>query len=371
MSDTPNLVLPLLAAAQAQKHVTHNEALMQLDALVHLAVLSRSLSSPPGSVGEGARYLVPSSASGAFAGKTGQIGWYDDGVWRFLAPKAGWIAYIAAENLLLGYDGSGWLPLQQLTGASALATINPNLLANGNFLVNQRSFAGGALAAGIYGPDRWKAGNSGCTLAIAADGTATLTGGSLEQVIETSYLAPRLCGLANFASQTLSLSCDALTSNLSGQIVVGANAYAFTLPAGTGRRAVTVTLAAADTGNVTLRLTATTAQSFRRLKLEVGADASAFASEGPDAELRRCQRYFCSVEHAIQVPTVGFQTASQAFPAPMRAIPTAVNVAAGSINNLTVVSDAALSSSMTWLQAYATAANGYVLNRVTAYAAEL
>ena len=34
MTDTtPRSGLPLLAAAQAQKHVTHNEALLQLDAL--------------------------------------------------------------------------------------------------------------------------------------------------------------------------------------------------------------------------------------------------------------------------------------------------------------------------------------------------
>ncbi len=35
---TPCLGLPLLAAAQSQKHVTHNEALTTLDALAQLAV---------------------------------------------------------------------------------------------------------------------------------------------------------------------------------------------------------------------------------------------------------------------------------------------------------------------------------------------
>ncbi len=371
MSDTPNLVLPMLAAAQAQKHVTHNEALMQLDALVHLAVLSRTLGSPPGSVMEGTRYLVPFSASGAFAGKSGQIGWYDNGVWRFLAPRAGWIAFVVAESVLVGFDGSAWQPLQQLAGATAPPTINPNLLANGDFLVNQRGFAGGALAAGVYGPDRWKAGSVGCTLTLAADGTATLSGGTLEQVIETGYVAPGLCGLASFASQTLSLSCEALASNLSGQIIAGASSYAFTLSAGAGRRAATVTLAAADAGNLTLRLTATAAQSFRRLKLEVGGGASAFVAERPGSELQRCQRYFAILDHAIQVPTTGFQAASRAFPVPMRAVPSALNVAVGTASNLTVASDAALTSSTAWLQVNATGANGYLTGRVTAYSAEL
>ena len=43
---TPRLGLPLLAAAQAQKHVTHNEALTVLDVLAQIAVKSRSLTLP-------------------------------------------------------------------------------------------------------------------------------------------------------------------------------------------------------------------------------------------------------------------------------------------------------------------------------------
>ena len=34
MSDTPLLGLPLLAAAQAQKHITHNEALLDRKSVV-------------------------------------------------------------------------------------------------------------------------------------------------------------------------------------------------------------------------------------------------------------------------------------------------------------------------------------------------
>jgi len=33
MTVTPNLQLPYIAASQAQKHVTHNEALRMIDAL--------------------------------------------------------------------------------------------------------------------------------------------------------------------------------------------------------------------------------------------------------------------------------------------------------------------------------------------------
>ncbi len=43
---TNHLSLPLIAAAQAQKHVTHNEALLALDSLVQIAVVDRRAAPP-------------------------------------------------------------------------------------------------------------------------------------------------------------------------------------------------------------------------------------------------------------------------------------------------------------------------------------
>ena len=47
MTDTANLGLPCIEGSQAQKHVTHNEALRILDTLVQLAVQDRDLTAPP------------------------------------------------------------------------------------------------------------------------------------------------------------------------------------------------------------------------------------------------------------------------------------------------------------------------------------
>jgi hypothetical protein len=44
MSNTSNLVLPYLAVGQAQKHVTVDESLRRLDALVQLSVVSATTS---------------------------------------------------------------------------------------------------------------------------------------------------------------------------------------------------------------------------------------------------------------------------------------------------------------------------------------
>ena len=58
MSNSALLNLPYILPAQAQKHVTHNDALRALDAIVHLAVLDRDIASPPASPQEGDRYIV-------------------------------------------------------------------------------------------------------------------------------------------------------------------------------------------------------------------------------------------------------------------------------------------------------------------------
>ena len=133
MSETPNLGLPLLAAAQAQKHVTHNEALLALDALVQCAVLDRDVGAPPSTPGEGDRYIVASSPSGVWAGHAGELAAFAAGAWTFHAPQPGFLAYVIDEAALLVFDGAAWLAatpraLQSLTrlglGTTADAT-NP------------------------------------------------------------------------------------------------------------------------------------------------------------------------------------------------------------------------------------------------------
>ncbi|WP_341989977.1 DUF2793 domain-containing protein [Azorhizobium sp. AG788] len=104
---TANLALPYLAAAQAQKHVTHNEALRQLDALVHLRLESVTTTAPPSAPAEGGRWHVPAGATGAFAGRAGMIAAYESGAWDFLPCAAGFLAYIVDERRLALFDGTG------------------------------------------------------------------------------------------------------------------------------------------------------------------------------------------------------------------------------------------------------------------------
>lgn len=119
---TANLALPLIAAAQASKHVTHNEALIALDSLVQLACLDKDLTAPPGGPQEGDRYLVAAAnPTGAWAGLSGQIVRYQDGHWIGFPPRTGWFAWIADEADIYVYTGTAW------TGFRATFTAFHNL----------------------------------------------------------------------------------------------------------------------------------------------------------------------------------------------------------------------------------------------------
>jgi hypothetical protein len=106
--------LPLIEAAQAQKHVTHNEALVVLDALAHLYLLDRDLAAPPVSPVDGDAYLVAFGASGEWAGQDGNIAYPIDGAWRFHAPFKGLSAIVEDEQALIHFDGAAWADLSAL-----------------------------------------------------------------------------------------------------------------------------------------------------------------------------------------------------------------------------------------------------------------
>lgn len=108
MSSTARLALPLLQSAQAQKHVTVNEALMRLDGLVGLVLQSATTPIPPAAVADGACYSVPGGAVNAWAGKDGQIAIGSNGGWVFVQPERGWRAFIADRAGEALFDGAVW-----------------------------------------------------------------------------------------------------------------------------------------------------------------------------------------------------------------------------------------------------------------------
>jgi hypothetical protein len=111
MSQSTNLALPYLAASQSQKHVTVNEGMRLLDVLVQISVKSAALSAPPVSPGDGQRWIIGSTPTGLWAGRTSQIAAWQDGAWEFYAPKDGWLAWNEATQTSLIFSAGAWVSL--------------------------------------------------------------------------------------------------------------------------------------------------------------------------------------------------------------------------------------------------------------------
>ena len=107
-SATPRFGLPLLALAQAQKEVTHNEALTLLDALLHAAVEAGPLSAPPGAPAEGQSWIVGAAPTGAWEGHETAIALWTSGGWRFLAAREGTRIVRLADGAWLRFHGGAW-----------------------------------------------------------------------------------------------------------------------------------------------------------------------------------------------------------------------------------------------------------------------
>ncbi|MBW8285845.1 MAG: DUF2793 domain-containing protein [Rhizobium sp.] len=108
MSETTvNLALPYIMPAQAQKHVTHNEALQTLDAVVQL-VITAHLASPPAAPNEGESFWVLPGATDAWAGRSGRLALRQDGAWIFIAPRIGWRGLDRIDGRVKVFTGSIW-----------------------------------------------------------------------------------------------------------------------------------------------------------------------------------------------------------------------------------------------------------------------
>lgn len=192
-------------------------------------------------------------------------------------------------------------------GDIGISTVNggaigvKNAIINGNFSVNQREVSGTvSLTAGVYGHDRWKAGNSGCTYTFATSGnvtTLTITAGSLIQVIEGN----------NLFDGTYTLSW---TGTAQGKIGAGSYSASGVTGSVTGGSNLNIEF---NTGTLSL------------VQFEPGAVATPFERRPYGTELALCQRYYLSVVqpgYQQRVDTTGVYPIPVSHPVLMRAIPT-------------------------------------------------
>lgn len=108
--NTPRYALPLLSVAQAHKELTHNEALVLLDAMVQPVAESQT-SSVPANLGlsdSGRCWLVAAGAGGLWTGKADHLACWTGDDWRYVAPFIGMSIEVTATVSRWNYFNNQW-----------------------------------------------------------------------------------------------------------------------------------------------------------------------------------------------------------------------------------------------------------------------
>lgn len=229
---TPALTLPYLTAAQAQKHVTVNEAFARLDGLVACRVQSRTISAPPAAPAEGDGYIAPAGGlPGAWGPASGgDLMRWIDGAWSIQPSPVGLLALVADEDRLCARDAAGWRLVGELVGgAPSLDRLGVGTTADAanplSAKLNALLFTAKTTAEGGDGDLRFK-----LNKATAAD--------VLSLLFQTGYSARAEIGLVGDDRLKLRVSADgaaftdAVTVESDGRIGLGADAGAARLAVG-------------------------------------------------------------------------------------------------------------------------------------------
>ena len=156
-NQSDRLKLPLLAAAQAQKEVTHNEALAIADIALQAVVQSVAPPSVPAGPLLGQCWIVGAAPTGAWAGQAGSIAGWTSGGWRFITPFEGMTAWSVADGVFVRRTATAWevgtLSVASLSvgGQQVIGSRRPRVLAptGGTTIDVQARAAIAALIAGL------------------------------------------------------------------------------------------------------------------------------------------------------------------------------------------------------------------------------
>lgn len=116
MSDTTaRLALPMIQPSQAQKHVTHNDALLILDVATQLVVQDFEAITPPASPDDGALYALGSTPQDVWTDQGGKLALWWDGQWRFFDPQDGWRAGLSGSAEIFVRHSGAWVSQEIVT----------------------------------------------------------------------------------------------------------------------------------------------------------------------------------------------------------------------------------------------------------------
>jgi hypothetical protein len=245
MSDrSSNLSISYLQPSQAQKHVTVNEALRRLDALVQPVAVSATLAAQPTSPADGAVYILPAGKTGAAWGAmaNGTLAYWCDGVWEALTPKLGWVVRVADLDCDLRWSGTAWgmaSPTSPGLCEGRLSAVSGAAMGEGTAITSIffSPFRGNQIA--LKGPFGWRGvAFAEKTLKLTDTQTGMLASGSpiVTGLSDAKALSPGMLATgAGVPGGAVVASVDSATQiTLSANATVsGANALTFKAPANT------------------------------------------------------------------------------------------------------------------------------------------
>lgn len=99
---------PFIVPGQAQKEMSHNEAIVLIDAVLHPTVEGAPVDVPPEVPELGQAWLLGEAPQDAWEGYARSLACWTIGGWRFVAPQEGMCVWNRADQLWLRWTGSQW-----------------------------------------------------------------------------------------------------------------------------------------------------------------------------------------------------------------------------------------------------------------------
>ena len=109
--NTSRFALPYLFSGQAQKEMTHNEALIAIDALLH-PIVEETLNTPPAllnTVDAGKCWHIGNAPSGLWQNRARQIANWSGSSWRFVIPQRGMKVFNRATGVYNIFEIGNWV----------------------------------------------------------------------------------------------------------------------------------------------------------------------------------------------------------------------------------------------------------------------
>lgn len=128
MEQTVRHALPFIVPGQAQKEMTHNEALATIDLLLHARAETQGGNTPPTAPADGECHIVGPAPTGAWAGHAAHLaGWTPSG-WRFAAPRDG-MRVTLPDGVIAYREATAWRRVEPVAIGAPDADLQDSVVA--------------------------------------------------------------------------------------------------------------------------------------------------------------------------------------------------------------------------------------------------